>query len=140
MRTLPRVDLPDPLGPMRAWTSPRSTVRWTPRRISTSPAEARRSSMTRRGEPGMGAEDIGAGERTKREESRWAMGDGRWAMGDGPQLAIGDWRLVGRRSVGPQSFRLTGAGRPWTLDGRDRRYSRSASNISSRRSWSKGPK
>src|SRR5829696_4404967 len=29
-----RVDLPEPLGPMRAWTSPSRTVRSTPRRIS----------------------------------------------------------------------------------------------------------
>src|SRR5215207_5583332 len=28
-----RVDLPEPLGPIRAWTWPRSTVRSTPRRI-----------------------------------------------------------------------------------------------------------
>src|SRR5215212_5887828 len=38
--TLARVDLPDPLGPMSAWTSPSRTVRSTPLRICLSPARA----------------------------------------------------------------------------------------------------
>ena len=34
-RTDARVDLPEPLGPMRAWSSPGWITRSTPRRIST---------------------------------------------------------------------------------------------------------
>src|SRR5215213_8124661 len=34
MMVFASVDLPEPLGPIRAWTSPRSTFRSTPRRIS----------------------------------------------------------------------------------------------------------
>src|SRR5262245_49002393 len=34
MIVLARVDLPEPLGPISAWTSPRSTLRSTPRRIA----------------------------------------------------------------------------------------------------------
>src|SRR5919199_1241541 len=50
--TCASVLLPEPLGPMTACTSPASTVRSTPRRISRSPTEARRpriSSMEFRG-------------------------------------------------------------------------------------------
>ena len=36
--TLAKVDLPEPLGPMRAWTSPAATVRSTPLRISIPPS------------------------------------------------------------------------------------------------------
>ena len=48
------VDFPDPFGPMRAWISPRFTVRETPLRISVPSTEARRSSRTRRGASAMG--------------------------------------------------------------------------------------
>src|SRR5215213_6147015 len=34
MMVFASVDLPEPLGPIRAWTWPRSTLRSTPRRIS----------------------------------------------------------------------------------------------------------
>src|ERR1700761_5660867 len=40
MITLASVDLPDPLGPIRAWISPWPTRRSSPRRISLSPARA----------------------------------------------------------------------------------------------------
>ncbi len=38
MIALASVDLPEPLGPIRAWISPLPTVRSSPRRISFSPA------------------------------------------------------------------------------------------------------
>src|SRR5215218_1154466 len=41
------VDLPEPLGPIRAWTLPASTVRSTPRRICLSSTSTWRSSITR---------------------------------------------------------------------------------------------
>src|SRR5215210_2777753 len=41
-----RVDLPEPLGPMRAWTSPSPTVRSTPLRISVRSPEAGSSAAT----------------------------------------------------------------------------------------------
>src|SRR3990172_10161865 len=53
MRTFPSVDLPDPLGPINACVSPRSMVSDTPLRMSTPPAEAWRSSMTRSGVSGI---------------------------------------------------------------------------------------
>src|SRR3990172_6643517 len=59
MRTLPRVDFPDPLGPMRAWVSPRPISSDTPRRIGTPPAEAWRSSITSSGESGIGVGGYG---------------------------------------------------------------------------------
>src|SRR5262245_47842453 len=40
MITLDRVDFPEPLGPIRAWIWPCSTVRSMPRRISRSPTAA----------------------------------------------------------------------------------------------------
>src|SRR5207244_4157398 len=49
MRTLARVDLPDPFGPMMAWISPGRTLRLTPRRISLPSTVAWRSSTSRIG-------------------------------------------------------------------------------------------
>src|SRR4051812_2895766 len=46
MITCDRVDLPDPLGPMTAWTSPERTTRSIPRRISLPSTPARRPSIT----------------------------------------------------------------------------------------------
>src|SRR5688500_4930374 len=47
MITWARVDLPEPLGPITAWTSPDRTVRSTPRRISRPPVTpARRPSIS----------------------------------------------------------------------------------------------
>src|SRR5437867_1022238 len=51
MRTLARVDLPDPFGPMMAWISPGVILRSTPRRISLSSTCACRPSITRIGSP-----------------------------------------------------------------------------------------
>ena len=52
-----RVDLPEPFGPMRAWTSPLPTVRSTPLRMSGAPStpvgRARRPSISKRGAAGM---------------------------------------------------------------------------------------
>ncbi len=48
-RTLASVDLPDPLGPIRAWTSPAGTTRSRPRRISAPSALTCRSSISSRG-------------------------------------------------------------------------------------------
>src|SRR4030065_76168 len=59
--TLARVDLPDPFGPMRAWISPRCTVRSTPLRMEVPFTEAWRSSMTSRGWSAMAAQDIRTG-------------------------------------------------------------------------------
>src|SRR4029450_10152131 len=42
MSTWASVDLPEPLGPMTAWTSPDRTVRSMPRRISLPATPARR--------------------------------------------------------------------------------------------------
>src|SRR3712207_157982 len=47
MRTLARVDLPEPFGPMRAWNSPERTRRSTPLRICLSPAETCRFLISR---------------------------------------------------------------------------------------------
>src|SRR5918999_1415254 len=47
MITPASVDLPDPLGPMRAWTSPWRTARSTPRRISLSSTATLRSLISR---------------------------------------------------------------------------------------------
>src|SRR4030067_948445 len=49
MRALARVLLPEPLGPMRACTSPRLMDRATPLRISLPSTLTCRSSMTNRG-------------------------------------------------------------------------------------------
>src|SRR4051794_12250730 len=46
MITWASVDLPEPLGPITAWTWPLSTSRFTPRRISLPPTEARSSDTT----------------------------------------------------------------------------------------------
>ena len=57
-RTAASVDLPEPLGPMSAWTSPGRTTRSTPWRISTPSAlEAWRSRTSNKGgeDPGGGA-------------------------------------------------------------------------------------
>src|SRR5688572_18449776 len=45
MITWDRVDLPEPLGPMMAWTSPERTVRSMPFRISLPATPARRPSI-----------------------------------------------------------------------------------------------
>src|SRR5215213_4745809 len=47
MSALASVDLPEPLGPMRAWNSPERTCRSTPLRICLSPAETRRFLISR---------------------------------------------------------------------------------------------
>src|SRR5512138_2349051 len=47
MSTWASVDLPEPLGPMTAWTSPERTVRSMPRRISVPPTAARRPRISR---------------------------------------------------------------------------------------------
>src|SRR5919112_6468357 len=47
MTAFARVDLPDPLGPMRAWNSPSRTWRSTPLRICLSPAETCRLQISR---------------------------------------------------------------------------------------------
>src|SRR5687768_17358781 len=47
MIALDRVDLPEPLGPIRAWISPERTVRSTPLRISLSPADTCRLRISR---------------------------------------------------------------------------------------------
>src|SRR5688500_14922571 len=47
MRTWERVDLPAPLGPMTAWTSPLRMTRSTPLRISRPCTDTCRSSMRR---------------------------------------------------------------------------------------------
>src|SRR5262245_26417417 len=46
MRTWASVDLPDPLGPITAWTSPERTDRSRPRRISLPATPARRPSIS----------------------------------------------------------------------------------------------
>ena len=46
-RVLASVDLPEPLGPIRAWISPRSMSRSTPRRISRSSVRTCRSLISR---------------------------------------------------------------------------------------------
>src|SRR5947209_17351349 len=46
MMTWARVDLPEPLGPITAWTWPLSTSRSTPRRISWLPTAARNPETT----------------------------------------------------------------------------------------------
>src|SRR3954451_7865334 len=45
MIALPSVDLPEPLGPIRAWNSPGRTCRSTPLRICLSPAATWRFSI-----------------------------------------------------------------------------------------------
>src|SRR5918996_896126 len=47
MITPASVDLPDPFGPINAWTSPWRTVRFTPRRISRPSTETWRSRISR---------------------------------------------------------------------------------------------
>src|SRR3954468_8810125 len=49
MIALASVDLPEPLGPMSAWTSPERTVRSTPLRICLSPAATWRFLISRSG-------------------------------------------------------------------------------------------
>src|SRR5918995_1365562 len=51
MRTCASVDLPEPLGPMIAWTSPDRTVRSMPRRISLPATPARRPLISSTWEP-----------------------------------------------------------------------------------------
>ena len=48
-RVWARVDLPEPFGPISAWTSPSPTVRSTPERISTRLTPARNPSISKRG-------------------------------------------------------------------------------------------
>ena len=44
-RVLASVDLPEPLGPIRAWTSPLPTSRVSPRRMGLPSASTERSSI-----------------------------------------------------------------------------------------------
>src|SRR4029453_12239076 len=57
MRTCASVDLPDPLGPITAWTSPERTVRSMPRRISLPATPARRPASCRTWAPWAGGAD-----------------------------------------------------------------------------------
>src|SRR3954447_4188369 len=68
MIALASVDLPEPLGPMSACTSPRSTVRSRPRRICLSPAATWRLRISSSGTDGfLGVGERGEGDRGGRE-------------------------------------------------------------------------
>src|SRR5215217_1454475 len=78
---LASVDLPEPLGPMSAWTSPRSTVRSRPRRICWSPAATWRLRISSSGTDGF----LGVGERGE---------------GDGGGVVGGEGDELGQRRAG----------------------------------------
>src|SRR5215218_7941715 len=64
MIALARVDLPEPLGPIRAWNSPERTCRSTPRRMGFSPALTCRLRISRSAMVSLGQRkrSVGVGE------------------------------------------------------------------------------
>src|SRR5215212_9212768 len=83
MIALASVDLPEPLGPMSAWTTPRSTVRSRPRRISLSPPATWRLRIASSGTDGfLGIGECGEGDGGGREGDEVGEGRARQVLDD----------------------------------------------------------
>ena len=112
MIALASVDLPEPLGPMSAWTSPRSTVRSSPRRISLSPARTCRLRISRSAMGLLGSVAGGAVAERRRRHGGEAGGldARRGAAGEGDELGqrrVGE--LLHDAAVHPQPQQAGGA-------------------------------
>src|ERR671920_2446290 len=97
MTALASVDLPDPLGPMRAWNSPSRTWRSTPLRICLSPAETcrlriSRSAMDLQGLVRGGGEGDELGERGALQRADHADLHARPEQLRGARLGVGEVR------------------------------------------------
>src|SRR5688572_13134866 len=108
------VDLSDPLGPMSAWTSPRSTFRSTPRRISLPSTVTCRFWISRSaiGNASLLLWSLGGCRAHARPRPRAGRAGSRW--GDDPALGergqLGEGRLLERPldaalDAGPEQLR-----------------------------------
>src|SRR5882757_4317132 len=109
MSTCERVDLPEPLGPMSACTSPERTSRSTPRRISRPSTDARNPSIfsTLIAHPVLHPEiaSLVCGHRTSTTQFRRTWGS--WE-GHDHGVAVDADGIHGHRLGGGEALRLAG--------------------------------